>query len=365
MHIRKQSFAATMSGGQSVRYFLCLGLLVLGFHPRVSVARLQVWSVETPPHSRLEQEHGFVPTGPWFENMSRGALLLDKCPAALVSASGLVATSLRCARSFLIGLSDSVFYAPTRDQELQLDGIEAFQLVGSYDESSYRGEGSDSSLIIEHVQIGRRNRVQVFRRYSVVRLVFIPQPEVAFFSAPETFPNAAFDVAFFRLYGDDGILAMAEGAYQWSHSDLPEGSTVFVGARLGNVSDGVVEGFPYNGTIAPPYTTLYGIFELHYSDQYHAFWTLPEPWIAAKDSLNLAIQLQFVSTARCDERNAGAPVLNRQLELVGIAIGERGSEGAKGSHRRCVAVAAAGILEVLGVVYGASSLVQELAGGLR
>ncbi len=42
------------------------------------------------------------------------------------------------------------------------------------------------------------------------------------------------------------------------------------------ISDGVVKGYPYNGTIAPPFTTFYGLYDRYYSFGKKYPWNLPE-----------------------------------------------------------------------------------------
>jgi len=41
------------------------------------------------------------------------------------------------------------------------------------------------------------------------------------------------------------------------------------------ISDGVVKGYPYNGTIAPPFTTFYGLYDRYYSFGKKFPWNLP------------------------------------------------------------------------------------------
>ena len=75
--------------------------------------------------------------------------------------------------------------------------------------------------------------------------------------------------------------------------------------------------------------------------------------------------MNFVSTVDITEGNAGSPLVNRDLEIVGIAI-DTNIEGLSGDfiywpdRSRCVAVATSGILEALDKIYGAERLVVEL-----
>jgi hypothetical protein len=53
------------------------------------------------------------------------------------------------------------------------------------------------------------------------------------------------------------------------------------------ISDGEIKSYPYNGTIAPPFTTFYGIYDRYYSHGKKYPWMLPERWLNPPKEFNL------------------------------------------------------------------------------
>ncbi len=144
-------------------------------------------------------------------------------------------------------------------------------------------------------------------------------------------------------------------------TDIPPDATFSL-----RLADGVVSGYEYNGTVAPPYTTFYGMFDRHFSHQEEE-WALPERWLEAASTMNLTTPINFVSTADIIGGNSGSPVVDRELRVVGLVF-DGNIEGLPGDYiyleerARAVAVDARGILESLRSVYKADRLVQELTG---
>ena len=140
------------------------------------------------------------------------------------------------------------------------------------------------------------------------------------------------------------------------------------------IADGVVKGFPYNGTIAPAFTTLYGLYDRHYSfnaqyaDLSASPWALPERWLPAPAGLDLTKEVDFVFTADIIGGNSGSPVLDEDLEVVGLVF-DGNMESLPGDYiylpelNRAVAVDVRGIVEALTKVYDMSGLVSELRTG--
>lgn len=134
------------------------------------------------------------------------------------------------------------------------------------------------------------------------------------------------------------------------------------------LADGVVRGFPYNGTVAPAFTTFYGLYDRHHSNPGSREWALPRRWIEASGDFDLSTPLNFVSTADIIGGNSGSPVVNRELEVVGVVF-DGNIDSLPGDYiyipdlNRSVAVDARGILEALEEIYGADRIVQELTGG--
>ena len=134
-------------------------------------------------------------------------------------------------------------------------------------------------------------------------------------------------------------------------------------------TDGVVKGYPYNGTIAPPHTTLFGLFDHHYSYGADSDWGLPQRWLDAADGLDMSTPVNFTSTSDTIGGNSGSPALNQNLELVGLNF-DRTIEGLLRDYiylpdrGRNVMVDVRVILEALENVYGLDDLVNELTTGV-
>jgi hypothetical protein len=134
------------------------------------------------------------------------------------------------------------------------------------------------------------------------------------------------------------------------------------------ISDGRVEGYPYNGTIAPPITTFYGLYDRYYSFSEKDQFTLPERWINPPEEFDLEVPFNFVSTNDIVGGSSGSPVINTNAEIVGVAF-DGNIESLPGSFifrtekNRTVSVHSAGIIEAISDMYNAVRLHRELLDG--
>jgi hypothetical protein len=133
------------------------------------------------------------------------------------------------------------------------------------------------------------------------------------------------------------------------------------------LSYGTVDGYPYNGTTAPPFTTFYGLYDRAASFSNQSPWVLTPKEAAARDKLDLATPMDFVNTCDVTGGNSGSPVVNRDGEFVGLIFdGDieslAGDFVYDGTKNRAVAVHSAGIIEGLRKIYGVGALADELEG---
>ena len=130
---------------------------------------------------------------------------------------------------------------------------------------------------------------------------------------------------------------------------------------------GTVRGYPMNGTIAPPVTTYYGLFDRAQSFGGKPPFNLAPKVAARRARINLSTPLNFVADTDIIGGNSGSPVINRQGELVGLIFDGNiesliGNVVYNGDVNRAVAVHSAGMLEALRNIYDAGALANELQG---
>ena len=161
--------------------------------------------------------------------------------------------------------------------------------------------------------------------------------------------------------------ALGRARFEVYGTDVPPDATFSL-----RIADGVVSEYEYNGTFAPVVTTFYGLYDRHHS---HAAggtgdgeWDLPERWLDPPGDPDLSTPMNFVSTNDIIGGNSGSPLVNAELELVGLAF-DSNTEGLSGEyifltdHARAVSVDVRGILEALEEVYLADRIVEELRSG--
>jgi len=130
------------------------------------------------------------------------------------------------------------------------------------------------------------------------------------------------------------------------------------------ISDGVVKSYPYNGTIAPVNTTFYGMYDRYYSFKKQYPWALPKRWQNPPSQL-LSIPMDFITTNDIIGGNSGSPMINKNLEIVGLAF-DGNMESLPGEFifltdaNRTVGVTSQGIIGALRYIYKADRLLKEL-----
>lgn len=134
------------------------------------------------------------------------------------------------------------------------------------------------------------------------------------------------------------------------------------------IADGVVKGYEYNGTLAPPVTTFYGLYDRYYSFGEKYPWNLPDRWTHPPAAFKMSTPMNFISTNDIIGGNSGSPVVDEDLQVVGVAF-DGNIESLPGNiifddtKNRTVSLHTAGLLEGLEYIYSAGRIVKELSAG--
>ncbi|MGB5303317.1 MAG: S46 family peptidase [Gemmatimonadota bacterium] len=171
------------------------------------------------------------------------------------------------------------------------------------------------------------------------------------------------------LQGEENDLQAALGRVRFEvyGSEIPPD-----GSFSPRIADGIVKGYPYNGTLAPAYTTFYGLYDRYFGHGEGVGigeeWNLPERWKTPPEGLDLSTPLNFISTTDSYGGNSGSPAVTPDLELVGLNF-DRNINGLSRDfiylpeQGRNVMVDVRAIRAALEVVYDANRIVAELVWG--
>jgi hypothetical protein len=128
---------------------------------------------------------------------------------------------------------------------------------------------------------------------------------------------------------------------------------------------GIVRGYEEGGANVPGWTTMGGAFDHETAHNGEDPWRLPPSWPAARNRIPAETPLNFVCTADIIGGNSGSPVVNRDLELVGIIfdgnIQSLTSDFYYSEYQaRAISVAASAIRNALTSIYEAPEIARQL-----
>jgi hypothetical protein len=159
---------------------------------------------------------------------------------------------------------------------------------------------------------------------------------------------------------DEMAAELGRARYAVYGADVPPDAS-----RSPRITDGQVLPYEYNGTLAPVYTTFFGLYDHYFSYGPETEWNLPPRWLPPHPELDLRTPLNFISTADTYGGNSGSPAVTPGLEIVGLNF-DRNVEGLSRDfillpeRGRNIMVDVRAIKEALDKVYDADRIVQEI-----
>jgi len=174
-----------------------------------------------------------------------------------------------------------------------------------------------------------------------------------------------FDAEWSRLSAEEQELAGELGRARFAvyGTDVPPDAT-----SSPRITDGRVLPYEYNGTIAPVYTTFFGMYDHYHSYGAGSDWDLPARWLPVPAGLDLDTPLNFISTSDTYGGNSGSPAITPDVKMVGLNF-DPNIEGLSRDfiylpeQGRNIMVDVRAITEALDDVYDADRIVEELITG--
>src|SRR5690242_2527568 len=233
-----------------------------------------MWTFNNVPRAEIKKKYGFEVTDAWLNKVRLASVRFNNGGSGpFVSPNGLVLTNYHIVED-IVGevstpekdLAKEGFLARTRAEEIKAPSLELNQLISiedvtarvtgavkpnSTDAEAFAARRAEISAIeaestkatglrsdvITLYQGGQYNLYR-YKKYTDIRLVFVPEFQAAFFGGdPDNFnfPRFNIDMALVRVYENDQPVH-PETYFKWSTADAKDGSLTFVTGNPGSTS---------------------------------------------------------------------------------------------------------------------------------
>jgi hypothetical protein len=258
------------------RRFLCALFLALFTLQTVSFARMDegMWPFNNIPRTEIKKKYGFDVTDEWLKKVQLASVRFNNGGSgSFVSPNGLVLTNYHIVEDIVNevstpekDLAKEGFVARSSAQEIKAPSLELNVLMsiedvtkrvndavkpGTSDAEAFAARRKETSAIeaestkatglrsdvITLYQGGQYNLYR-YKKYTDVRLVFVPEFQAAFFGGdPDNFnfPRFNIDMALVRVYENDQPVHPAS-YFKWSTAGAKEGDLAFVTGNPGSTS---------------------------------------------------------------------------------------------------------------------------------
>ena len=260
-----------------IRRFMCalLGVL-LTLSTLGSVARADegMWPFNNVPKAEIKKRYGFDVTDEWLKHVQLASVRFNNGGSgSFVSPDGLVLTNYHIVEDFVGEFSTAQkdyakegFLAHTRAEEMKIPNLELNELMSIEDVTDRVNAGVKPDMTAADALAARRTAIAAieaestkatglrsdvitlyqggqynlyrYKKYTDVRLVFVPEFQAAFFGGdPDNFnfPRFNIDMSLVRVYENDQPVHPAE-YLKWSTAGTKEGDLVFVTGNPGSTS---------------------------------------------------------------------------------------------------------------------------------
>src|SRR5947209_1112826 len=233
-----------------------------------------MWTFNNVPRAEIKRKYGFDVTDAWLKRVQLASVRFNSGGSgSFVSPNGLVLTNYHIVEDIVNevstpekDLAKEGFVARTRAEEIKAPSLELNVLMsiedvttrvngavkaGSSDAEAFatrraeisaiEGESTKAtgfrSDVITLYQGGQYNLYR-YKKYTDVRLVFVPEFQAAFFGGdPDNFnfPRFNIDMALVRVYENDHPVHPGS-FFRWSTAGAKEGDLVFVTGNPGSTA---------------------------------------------------------------------------------------------------------------------------------
>src|SRR6476660_2072412 len=259
-----------------ITLFLALLLALFSFQTLniTAFAEEGMWPFNNVPRAEIKKKYGFDVTDEWLNKVRLAAVRFNNGGSgAVVSPNGLVLTNYHIVED-IVGevstpekdLAKEGFLARTQADEIKAPSLELNQLMsiedvtarvngavkaGATDAEAFAARRAEIAAIegestkatglrsdVVTLYQGGQYSLYRYKKYTDVRLVFVPEFQAAFFGGdPDNFnfPRFNIDMALVRVYENDQPVHPTS-YFKWSTTGAKDGELVFVTGNPGSTS---------------------------------------------------------------------------------------------------------------------------------